>query len=483
MIVTQEKALVKAQEQLQAMCNFIRQATGQRLRLDQVERDLLKLALELCLMLLEEFVAKAGDGDIGTTIEQSEHVLCRLEKPRTRRYVSVFGELEITRFVYSRREGQKVERSPLDERLGVPAGDFSYVLQDWLQRFCIKESFAEAGNSLQMLLGLTVPVRSAEHMNRQMAKHAEAFRLSQSPPAPEEEAEILVVTADAKGVPMRRPLEERVRRSKRRGKGEKANKKQMACVGAVYSIRPYRRTAEDVVGHLREDRHENRPPPQNKRIWAEMTRAFEGESFNGKTLLFAQMAIELHERDPDRHKTTVCLMDGEAALWESQREWISRAVGVLDLFHVLERLWDVAHCAHPEKSPEAEKYVSQQLRLLLEGKVGYVIGNMQRLVARHKLKGEQLKTVLSAIGYYANNRQHMRYDEYLAAGYPIASGVVEGACRHLVKDRLEQTGMRWTVDGAQSMLHLRAIYLNGHWNDFVEYRIKTEQETLYAQAA
>ncbi len=77
----------------------------------------------------------------------------------------------------------------------------------------------------------------------------------------------------------------------------------------------------------------------------------------------------------------------------------------------------------------------------------------------------------------------MRYDEYLAAGYPIGSGVVEGACRHLVKDRLEQTGMRWTVNGAQAMLHLRAIYLNGQWNAFVNYRIETEQARLYTQKA
>jgi hypothetical protein len=91
--------------------------------------------------------------------------------------------------------------------------------------------------------------------------------------------------------------------------------------------------------------------------------------------------------------------------------------------------------------------------------------------------------VSTIIGYYENNRQHMRYDEYLAAGYPIGSGVAEGACRHVVKDRLEQTGMRWTVDGAQAMLHLRAIYLNGYWDEFVNYRIETEQTALYRRSA
>jgi hypothetical protein len=199
--------------------------------------------------------------------------------------------------------------------------------------------------------------------------------------------------------------------------------------------------------------------------------------------LFIEMAIACHERDRQRKKRLICLMDGEAALWAVAGEWLPRAVGVLDLFHVLERLWDVAHVLHRETSSEAAEFVSHHLRLLLEGKVGYVIGAFKRLCTAHELRGASRRTVTATIRYYENNRQHMRYDEYLAAGYPIGSGVAEGACRHVVKDRLEQTGMRWTVAGAQAMLHLRAIYLNGHWNEFVNYRIETEQATLYRRSA
>ena len=112
-----------------------------------------------------------------------------------------------------------------------------------------------------------------------------------------------------------------------------------------------------------------------------------------------------------------------------------------------------------------------------------MIGRLKRLRDEHALGRSKRHTVSAIIGYYENNRQHMRYDEYLAAGYPIGSGVAEGACRHVVKDRLEQTGMRWNVDGAQAMLHLRAIYLNGQWNDFVNYRIETEQAALYRHSA
>ena len=117
--------------------------------------------------------------------------------------------------------------------------------------------------------------------------------------------------------------------------------------------------------------------------------------------------------------------------------------------------------------------------MLLEGKVGGVIGGLRQMLKKHSLSGSKQRALNTVIGYFENNRQHMQYDNYLAAGYPIGSGVAEGACRHLVKDRMEQTGMRWTVEGAQSLLHLRALYLNGDWQSFVTYRIEQEQKRIY----
>jgi hypothetical protein len=486
MIITQERAFLKAQRQLQAMLAYVEKAVVKKERIDQVERELFGQLLAVGLTLLEGFVAAQGDGDAGAKLETPDgRTLRRLDGKRARRYLSIFGELVLQRRIYAEREKQRIECVPLDERLGLPAGEFSYVLEDWLQRMCVKESFHEATSSLRALLGLAPSDRAAEEMNQRMAEHSEAFGLQcVAPPAAKEEAEILVATADGKGVPMRRPLEERVRRGLRRAKGEKANKKQMAYVGAVYTIAPFRRGADEVVDELaRHERAADRPAPRHKQVWAEMTKVYEGESFSGRERLFIEMAIACRQRDPDRRKTLVCLMDGEAALWEMQREWLPRAVGVLDLFHVLERLWQAAHVFHRERSPEAEQFVTHSLRMLLEGKVGYVIGQLKRLRDKHALRGARRRALSAAIGYYENNRQHMRYDEYLAAGYPIGSGVAEGACRHVVKDRMEQTGMRWAPAGAQAMLHLRAIYINGGWDKFVNYRIETEQTALYRKAA
>ena len=186
--------------------------------------------------------------------------LRRLPERHDRRYVSIFGELTIARVVYGTREGQKIERVPLDERLGLPEGDFSYVLEDWGQRFCLKESFAEAGRSLEMLLGLRLGLRTLEHMNRVVAGFAPAFRDAVEPPPAEEEGPLLVVTADGKGVPMRRPPQDGPRPHHRRTKGEKANKKQMACVGAVYSIEPFVRTADDILDEVLRDESGRGPP-------------------------------------------------------------------------------------------------------------------------------------------------------------------------------------------------------------------------------
>ena len=487
MIMSQEQALLKAHEQFHQLLDSVRHAADQAQRTDLVERDIMLRLLGIGLSVLTSFIARHGDGDSGPTVGTPDgRTLRRLPEPHDRRYVSIFGELLIPRVVYGTREGQEIESVPLDCALGLPAGEFSYVLEDWVQRFCLKESFTEASRSLETLLGLRLYSRTLEHMNRVVAESATPFRETIGPPPAEEEGPLLVITADGKGVPMRRPEPDgpKPRPHHRRTPGEKANKKQMACVGAVYSIKPFVRTADDILDEvLRKKCAKGRPRPQHKHVWAEMTREIEGEEFKAKDLLFCQLHDELALRQFGHERPVICLMDGERALWEAQRAYFSDAVGVLDLFHVMERLWAVAHCFHKDGSDEAKRFVEERLRGLLEGRVGYVIGGLRQRLTKGSLRGRKREVVASAIEYLENNREHMKYDEYLAAGYPIGSGVAEGACRHLVKDRLEQTGMRWTVTGAQAMLHVRSLYLNDQWDEFVVYRIEEEQDRLYGRNA
>jgi hypothetical protein len=263
----------------------------------------------------------------------------------------------------------------------------------------------------------------------------------------------------------------------RRGKGEKANKKKMAAVGAVYTIEPFVRQADDVIDEvMRKEARERRPRPQNKRVRAEL--------LVGKVALFLWLADEVIRRNPRGSKPVIFLSDGERALHDRQGEYLPEdTVCILDLFHVLERLWKVAWCLFEEKTEkrEAHRWVEERLKRLLEGRVDSVIRGMRYQATQRGLKGQKRKTVEDAAGYFAGNRDRMKYDEYLAAGYPIGSGVVEGACRHLVKDRLERTGMRWLPSGAQAMLDLRATYLNGDWDAFWNFHVLQEDQRLYGK--
>ena len=213
-----------------------------------------------------------------------------------------------------------------------------------------------------------------------------------------------------------------------------------------------------------------------------MTPEVGGNQVPGRERLFFHLYAGRRPQ-PAEDRPLICLMDGETALWDAQAVYFPEAVGILDLFHVLERLWAVAHCFHAEGSDGARQFVEERLRDLLQGRVGYVIAGLRRRLHGGKLSGPKRKVVQVGGGVPGEQPGHMRYDEYLAAGYPIGSGVAEGACRHLVKDRMEQTGMRWTVEGAQAMLHVRALYLNDQWEEFLEYRIEQEQTRLYGRVA
>jgi hypothetical protein len=413
-------------------------------------------------------------------IEQEGKKLRRLPQPRRRRYVSVFGPTPFERDVYATRETQRQEVVPLDAKLGMPEGDTSYLLQKWSGAKCAKESYKESRQTFLEILGFGQSVNGLEDMVERAARHADTYFAEQAPVDAAEEAPILVVTSDCKGVPMRRSRDEPRRKRKRLGKGEKKGRKRMACVGGVYSVEPFRRTVDDILDEiLREKKQTKRPKPKNKRLRAVLTREVDGKPVNGKDVVFDWLADEVGERTGHEGRTIVAIMDGEWKLRDLQEAKISNAIGILDIWHVTEYLWKLAYCFHPEGSDEAESFVETYLRKLLEGKVGRAIGGIRQMATKRGLSKHQRKKVEQCLNYFDARRETMKYDEYLAAGYPIGSGVVEGACRHLVKDRMEQTGMRWRVEGAQAILSLRAIYLNDDWDAFHADRIQAEQRRLY----
>jgi hypothetical protein len=473
-----------------ALVERLQNAADQRQPIHEVEETAFRQLLIVGRWLLQAFLDMAGSGDVGPTMivagdspTDPDRELPRLEQTHARPYLSIFGEISIERTCYGR---DRIEAVPLDAQLHLPQRQYSYLLQQWLGAFVVDDAHAEAVRKLETILGLKIAVKASEDLNREQACDVEPYQNNLSVPEPTEEGPILVVTADCKGVPLVRsalPPDEATENplpalaNQRRGKGEKANKKKMAAVGAVYTIDSFVRTADEVIDEvMRKQAANRRPKPAHKRVRAEL--------LVGKVALFLWLGDEVVRRNPKGTKPLVFLSDGERALHDRQSEYLpENVICILDLFHVMERLWKVAWCFFDEATQkrQAHQWVEERLRRLLEGKVESVVRGLRYQSTQRGLRGSKRKTVRDAAEYFEHNRGRMNYDEYLVLGYPIGSGVVEGACRHLVKDRMERTGMRWTPSGAQAMLDLRATYLNGDWNAFWEYHVDHEDQRLYGE--
>ena len=476
---------VLATEKLSALYENLKdtvvRAVREGLPLHEVEKAIWEQLLRLGREALTQVFTLLGNGDLGETVELPDGRCCqRLPQEHQRRYVSIFGAFVLSRVAYGSRAGQKIEFVPLDNRLQLPASAFSYLLQDWDQSLCVEQAFGQAGTTVQRLLGLKQSVDSLEHMNQEMAQEVTTFMLNR--PQPEQEGEVVVASADQKGIVMRRAADDPPPKA-HRTKGDKASRKRMATVATVYTVDRYRRTAEEVVAALFRDAPEpdrNRPQPQGKEVWASLPR--QEQPGSGIESAFAWLVGELclRGRAQDRDKPLVYLSDGQEALWEARRHWLpERAVDILDLLHVTPRLWQAAHVFHSERSAEAEGFVRERLLRVLQGKAAGVLRGFREMATKRGLVGARQKTLAAVCGYLEANLERMRYDEYLREGYPIASGAVEGACRHLVKDRMERAGMHWTVAGAQAMLDVRSIHVSGLWDEYQEHRIAREIETLY----
>jgi hypothetical protein len=489
MSIAQELAAFKdrIQEVVGRLQACVEQAAQQGQPVHAVERTIWDEVLRLGRCFLGSFLALAGDGDLGEALDSDDGQRWqRLPERHARRYVSIFGTFALSRVVYGSREGQKITFAPLDNRLQLPAGVYSYVLQDWAQGLCVESAFGQVRTTLERLLGLDLSVDGLERMNGQMAERVRDYRADRPAPAAAAEGELAVASADGKGIVMRRSADDPAPPA-HRTKGAKASQKRMATVASVYTVDRHVRTAEEVVAALFRDPRDGPPPPrpqpQHKHVWASLTGRGGGGTASGIDLVHEEIFNELIERNRRGGawlRPLICLYDGQEALWEARRRHLpAAAVDILDFLHVTPRLWQAAHVFHPEGSDAAEAFVRQRCLRLLRGEVGGVLRGLRKMGTERALRGGRKRALAQLCAYLEKNRERMRYDVYLAAGYPIASGVIEGACRHLVKDRMERAGMHWTPSGAQAMLDVRSVHLDGEWDAYQAYRIQRETAQLY----
>jgi len=496
MMIPQETTVAKAEVEstVAQLWQFIESTVQQGTAAHVVEEQLFRKLLALGRQLYARFLALQGTGDVGERFTLPEgRELRRLENFHQRSLLTIFGEFSLDRAAYGTREGQAIEAVPLDARLQLPDSKFSHLLQSWDQFLATEQPYGQVSHTMEMILGLSQHVDSLERMSRGMSASAEEFCWSQPAPPAAEEGEILVESADGKGVPIRHVADAPPIRDHEHRRGPKPDRKRMATVAAVYSVDRFVRTPEQVLEALfhdpqaaRPDDLPQRPRPQHKRTYARLDDDPDlpnEQPVSGAAAAFGWLDQQVRERlaTRDTPVEAVCLMDGQPSLWELKQRFQGDlpTVEILDLLHVTSRLWKAAHLFHSGDLPAAEAFVREQADKILGGGVKSVIHSLRSRATRRGMNAAQRRSLEVICKYFAKNRKRMRYHEYLLRGYPIASGVIEGACRHVVKDRLERTGMSWTPTGAQAMLHLRAIATTNQWETYTQYRVERETARLY----
>ncbi len=149
---------------------------------------------------------------------------------------------------------------------------------------------------------------------------------------------------------------------------------------------------------------------------------------------------------------------------------------IIDFIHVLEYLWKASHVFYKEGDPLCEQFVSDRLLRVLLGQSSQVAKGIRNMATDRGLSKEKLKAVDTCASYLLKYKEYLQYDKYLAQGLPIATGVIEGACRYLVKDRMDITGARWGLAGAEAVLRLRSLRVSGDFDEYWSYHEKMEQE-------
>jgi hypothetical protein len=448
-----------------------------RMQLSSLESLVEVRGREILRTMLEEHIELRGPGNIGEAVLGSDGVSRTHLRERAITIKTIFGEVEVERTVYSKPGATSL--APKEAMLNLPERSYSHALRQRVAKEAVKGSFDEATLAIRQQTGVLVPKRQAEEIVVSAARDFEAFYEEREKDALRRVTkanEILVLTTDGKGVTMlkeglreatRKRAEETVHKLETRlSKGEKSNAKRMAQVASVYSIDRHERTAADIL-----DRQQTEAPkPEGKRVWASLVR--------DQKSVIGDMLDEAQRRDPRQCRPWAVLVDGQThqlgLITTALDARELKATIVLDLVHVIEYLWKASRDFHGEGTPAGEAWVKYYLAMVLAGKAALAAAGMRRSATRQGLDSRD--GVDKCADYLHANAAYMAYDAYLAAGLPIATGVIEGACRHLVKDRMDLTGARWSLNGAEAVLRLRSLHASGDWDEYWRYHEAAEYE-------
>jgi hypothetical protein len=391
-----------------------------------------------------------------------------------------FGPVTVTRIAYRARE--RANLHPADAALNLPVEKHSHGLRRLAALEAARGSFADTATAIERATGVRLGRRQVEQLAARAAADVDRFYTVHAPdPAPDD---VLALSFDGKGVVMRpdglRAATARAAASQklstRLSKGEKRGRKRMCEVAAVYDLTPAPRTIADILPY--DEGQQPSPAPRAAGKWLHAS-----VSDDAAAVIAAGFA-EADRRDPDHRRTWVALVDGNAHQIDRIRaEARTRKLTVpivVDFIHVLEYVWKAAWCFHPEGDPAAEQWVRTQARQILAGRAGIVAAAIRRKATYHGLDPGGRRNADTAAAYLLAHKPYLDYPTALTKGWPIATGVIEGACRHLVKDRMDITGARWSLPGAEAILKLRTLTSNSDFDRYWTWHLTQEQQRVHA---
>ena len=444
-----------------------------------LEEELQVRGQEIARQLLQDYLDARAAAEPRREQVTGADGICRrrAERGHARTLASVLGPVTVTRIGYRAPGARNAYLA--DAELSLPSGKHSHGLAKMVAAEAARGSFGRACAQVRSRTGCALGTRQAQELVRAAAADFGGFYAARPRPAPGP-GQVLVLSCDAKGVRMRpgqlRPRAERAARKAvpkqdgRLSQGEVRTRKRMAAAGAVFAITPVPRTCRDILGPG------PRPPgpgAQGKWLTASVTAT--------TTQVVAAVFAEADRRDPARQAAWIALADGNKdQIAQIKAQAAARGITVTiicDLIHVTEHLWDAAWCLFPRASPDAGPWVRACIAVLLDGGpagAAAVAAGLREAAAC--LSNARRTTAGKTAAYLQAKAPYLDYPAALRNGWPIATGVIEGACRHLVKDRMDITGARWGTDTAEAILQLRALHANGDFDDYWTRHLQQEHQ-------
>ena len=473
----EEDYFQQAHEHYHQLINTLSEEESQSWEHGEVENYINKEGTELLRRLLQGHLdLRYAEEEYQTKVEGADGEKRPHRRKKTQRKLeTLFGEVIVTRVGYSTQQPEVSALYPADGKLNLPPDKYSDGLRRRVAVEASKVSFAETSQTIATTTGGAVGKRQCEEVSVKVADDFEEFYAQRSfaQAAVSNDNDLLVLTTDGKGIVMhKQDLREATAkaaqkssssRQARLSPGQKRQRKRMATVASVYTVPRYQRRPEEIIGDQREPTQ--RPAISDKRVWASVRH-------ESKTVI-ASAFSEASQRDPQQQREWVVLVDGEEHQLKTikaiaKKQEVEVTI-VLDFIHVLEYVWKAAFCFCPSGSEAAETWVQERALRILQGKASDVAAGIRRSATLQKLSPTARENADKCADYLLKYRQYLQYNEYLEKGYPIATGVIEGACRHLVNDRMEITGARWRLDRAEAVLRIRALRSSGDFDQYWEF--------------